>query len=303
MISIMKIQKYLKDSPFDNEERTVAQFRDHACDDARMQRLFDRLDSFTDRFECDIPHTHADKKSNQDRRPRSKSFPYDFNRLGRERSTYLNASDVTLRDGQEYILGSCPYSLDYMNDLFNALIHRNTRVMVALHQKDEKTIESTFWKNKTLQKLSLSDGWKVEHKKEQKKLLAYTDDASIIERTLSLTKGPHTRTITLLHYKGWKDGRAAPSEALLLQLLTRIDEIGGKIWINCKGGNGRTGQVALLHWAKQKIDRARKTGADIKLNIPEMLTELRSQRRKLVSRSAQLQQVYTTLHRYLSETR
>ena len=291
---------------FPNELFPVSQFRARAENSALMEELMDRIDSSTDSVQNNTPHTHADDKKNAARRPRKKSYPYDFNRTGKELSVYLNASDVVLSDGQEYILGSCPYNLSYMNDLFNALVTRCTRVLVSLHQEDETAIESVFWKNSTLSKLALHHGWKVSHD-QSKDTVCYqadTKDAKIVERTLSLTNGVETRSITLLHYVGWKDSRPAPCEKTLIRLIQRIDEIGGKIWINCKGGNGRTGELAAIHWGKQKIDQALKAGkksAQIALNVPEMIGELRSQRRRTVSHTPQLAQIYSTLGKYITK--
>jgi protein-tyrosine phosphatase len=97
---------------------------------------------------------------------------------------------------------------------------------------------------------------------------------------------------------------------LLDKLFKRKDELvldqALPITINCQGGIGRTGVVAITELAKREIDRKKlqaKDGTEIKINIPELIYTVRQlyQGKTLVSNHEQLSQIYYMVGRYYQE--
>ncbi|MBS0634806.1 MAG: hypothetical protein JSR37_05025 [Verrucomicrobia bacterium] len=233
--------------------------------------------------------------------------PFDKNRLGKQiKDLYINASDVRLKD-QNFILSSCPRSLSEVRDYFDGAIARNTQVFVScLKSTEVEDRRNNFWQNKVLKNIRLRDGSKLSQT--SSRVLKTLENSKrntvpqIIESRLLTSKGI---ALTHLHYEGWKDKTAMPSEKLLNLLLDRIYELSPDpkipVAINCKGGVGRTGTVAISLYLRRVVDRELKAGKPlntITVNIPEIIYMLRKERKRMVGIATQLTQIYTVLYAY-----
>lgn len=114
----------------------------------------------------------------------------------------------------------------------------------------------------------------------------------------------------LLHYKNWPDGQfASDLKALdvLFQARDRVLQDPNKpLLVHCKAGIGRTGNIALIDWARMRIKEGLAKGEkldDIQINIPEMFYDLRRFRPKVGSGHKQIAKVYEVLANQYKEIR
>lgn len=255
--------------------------------------------------------------------------PFDYNRSGREiPGFFINASDVKFKGIQNYILAGCPQDKHAVGRYYDVVIKQKASVLITTNQPGEGGGCPAFWTNKVLSQVKLRDGWEIQKLDNKTKVLAEgtkphfpkttknvnklsKDEVKkflprIVERHLVAKKdGEKDRKIIHLHYENWHDRKPAPDLDLLETLLDRRDELhnskGTPIVINCRGGIGRTGTVALADYCRKEIDARLKAGEKldkIRLNIPEMLYRMRQQRSRMVSSPSQLSQAYAQAYTY-----
>lgn len=228
--------------------------------------------------------------------------------LAKKAYTYLfdKGSHVAIPNRQNYILTGSPHGAKMIGNFYDELIKRNVQVILTANQAHESKRCPEFWSNKELKHVKLKDGWQIENIENKTKVHAKgKKDAQIVERVLHLKKGNEVREITHLHYEKWKDKNPAPDTDLLHALLDRKDALHKSkdvpFVINCKAGKGRTGTLAILDYARKEVDAQIANGkklSEVRLNIPEMIYEMRKQRPSLLGRTSQVQQVYTALGLY-----
>ena len=236
-------------------------------------------------------------------------LPYDQYRAGREiPGAYVNGSDVRT-SFQHFLLMGCPKEVCDASAMFDTVIRQRTRLMVSLNESGEAGGRiNTFWKNESLKTFCLRDGWRIENIGERlldqrASLPEGTRIPRLVESTLVARKGDTAVEIRHLHYDGWRDRQAMPSEELLYGLYTRIEELATgpqpPIAINCKGGVGRTGTVAVGLYIRRYIDTCLAEGREPRINIPEIIyREFRKQRAGIVGRPAQFAQIYSLAATY-----
>lgn len=127
----------------------------------------------------------------------------------------------------------------------------------------------------------------------------------VIQYQILVKNKTGSHQLNVLHYKNWPDGKFAPDlQALEVMFQTRdklLPHEDQPLLIHCKAGIGRTGNVALLDWARMRIKKSQEQGVkldDITFNIPEMLYELRRTRPKLGSGHKKIAQVYGVIGQY-----
>ena len=204
---------------------------------------------------------------------------------------------------QKYILAACPSKEKSIAKFYDTCIEKKVRVIITANQVGESGKCPAYWKNKILKELKLSHGWSIEHDKSKKTVLATGKKGSkIVERTLVAKKGSEERKIIHMHYVKWEDRMPSPDVDLLMKLLDRKDEIQKghdvPVAINCKAGRGRTGTIAVADLARKEIDAQLQSGTKldkVRVNIPEMIYEMRKQRPSILGRVSQVQHVYALL--------
>jgi protein tyrosine phosphatase len=227
-----------------------------------------------------------------------------------ETDPIINASDVQM-GGCNYLLFGCPWRASHATVLFDVALQQGVTLFVStLESTDAQDKFNNFWKNDKLALLRSRDGWTITNI--GYRVLAVGEmepegnkEPQIIESTLLATRAGETRTLTHLHYEGWRDRQAMPSEALFHIFQDRIAELQkGKTTpfaINCHGGVGRTGTTALSHYFRQEVDAQLAAGKkldDIEVNIPEVLFKFRLQRKWFLGESGQLANAYSVLGDY-----
>lgn len=231
----------------------------------------------------------------------NKSFPFDINRSGRQfKGLYINASDVRLK-AQNYVLAACPRDRRGANDYYEAALAQDVAVFVsAIKSTEAKSRYNNFWMKDKLHTIALRDRSRILHI--GSKVLKNDGAPQIIETALRTSTG---KKITHLHYDGWGDKRPMPSEKLLGDLLDRITELNPDpevpVAINCRGGVGRTGTIAVSLYLRRFIDSELQAGKKldkIMVNIPEIIYAFRNQRNRIIGNPSQLAQLYTVLADY-----
>lgn len=233
--------------------------------------------------------------------------PFDVNRTGRQfKGLYVNASDVQM-DGQYFIIACCPKNSKELRDYFDAALADNVVVFVsALQSREVKSRKNNFWTRKVLKNVVLRDDVTISHLYSQvlqvKEKSHRNTIPQIIETTLATSDG---REFTHLHYEGWRDKSGMPCEDLLNTLLDRIYELSPDpqvpVAINCKGGAGRSGTIAVSLYLRRYVDAQLAQGValdDIEVNIPEVIYSFRKQRRGIIGAQEQLVQLYSVLSDY-----
>lgn len=124
----------------------------------------------------------------------------------------------------------------------------------------------------------------------------------IVLYTLRAKNKEDSHELHLLHYKNWPDGQfASDLKAIdvLFQARDRLLQDPNKpLLVHCKAGIGRTGNIALIDWARMRIKEKLAKGEkldDIQINIPEMFYDLRRFRPKVGSGHKQIAKVYEVL--------
>lgn len=129
----------------------------------------------------------------------------------------------------------------------------------------------------------------------------------IIERTFSIMRGSKKiRRVTQLHYLHWPDHKQAPDLKALNTLIKRrmklLRNSNRPLVINCQGGKGRTGIVALLECCRNEVENQKAKGVPIKktvLNVAEMIYMMRKFRPKLIEGVSQLSQACRYVAHYI----
>ncbi len=279
----------LKKNNFKKAKELIREIRRRALIDPKMKAL-------------------TTKKSKEHKKNRGRlHHPYDKNRLGKQiKDLYINASDARLKE-QSFIFSSCPRSYSEVRDYFDGALARKTTLFVScLKSTEVRNRSNNFWQNKVLKHIRLRNGSKITQT--SSRVLEILENSKkktvpqIIESKLYCSNGDW---VTHLHYEGWRDKAEMPSERLLNVLLDRIYELNPDpsvpVAINCKGGIGRTGTVALSLYLRRIVDSELKAGkelSEIEVNIPELIYMFRKERKRMIGVPKQLAQIYTVLYTY-----
>jgi protein tyrosine phosphatase len=233
--------------------------------------------------------------------------PYDKYRAGRHiKGLYINATEVNTKY-QNFILAACPRTYGQVRDYLEAAFDEDVAVIVSVLQSFEaKQHRNNFWQNKVLKNIKLRDGTKV--KQTANEILHKKSSGRRSPKIIESSINYGDQACTHLHYDGWKDKGPAPCTELLGLLLDRICELSPDpevpVGINCRGGVGRTGVLAVSLYLRRKVDAELARGVDledISVNIPETIYAFRKIRKSIISTPAQLTQLYTILHEYYTQ--
>jgi protein tyrosine phosphatase len=239
--------------------------------------------------------------------------PFDFNRLGKDvPGVFLDASDVQTAV-QRYFLSSMPRTLKCAQDYWDEILRQGAQVVVSLHEEDE-TWERCydFWKASRISQMTFRDGWELTITNIKTFAIGAFHERwgqpKIIETTYEASQGEEKRTITHLHFDGWRDKSPIPDEGLLCILIRRVEELSPEgeapIAINCHGGIGRTGTLAVIYDLFKEWKELLAIGIPpdrIYMNIPERLYALRKQRQGLIGQPSQFAQIPSVLSKLVSQ--
>jgi protein tyrosine phosphatase len=229
--------------------------------------------------------------------------PFDFNRLGRELpGVFLDASEVQT-SVQTYLLSGLPRTLKTAQDYWDQIIVKGSRVVVSLHETGEaKSRCHDFWKEDRIKEMTFRDGWTLRVTEPPVEDKGQGSGPKIIETTYEASREGEKRTITHLHYDGWVDRSAIPDEDLFSTLVRRIKGLSSDreapIAINCHGGIGRTGTLAVCYDLFKESEQQLATGTTpdkVFVNVPERLYALRKQRASLIGQPTQFSQIPSVL--------
>jgi len=273
---------------FAGEWRTIAALKKQLESPENIVKLFLKVKHCTEVFEQ--KQTAASK---------------NFDKTDKEIDPHsIGVSLFKLENRESYLLGGCPKTIEEAQNTFDVILKEGAPVLISLHQPHEIKNKLSFWANNVLSKLKLRNGWKIENMTEKE--LANTEKKEnedskfqIVESTLLATRNGEKRTLHHFHYIGWENHELVPRLDLMNSLLDQSDKLSPScekpIWINCKGGVGRTGTVALARACRCAIQEQLKQGTkfeDVKINIPLLLYHLREKRAGLLSVAENFVNVY-----------
>jgi hypothetical protein len=228
-----------------------------------------------------------------------------------------------LENSQKMVLVGVPKrQIEDVQRYWEMIVKKNVPLMVSLCSSCQWQEIMPFWKrgkiDRIAEKLKETTGTTIAC--EGKKVLYVGKETvldkgkqrqvKIIERTYTLTdKDGNKRTATHLHYLHWPDHEVAPNLEAFDVLVKRrhelVNNLDAPIAINCQGGIGRTGELALFECFKHEIDHQQKMGKsldEITLNLPETIYGLRQFAPHLCgSEIEQLAQVCQFVDRYYQE--
>ena len=242
------------------------------------------------------------------------SLNHSKKRMRKPPESSLNANDVRMGERRNYLLFSCPKDVKEAGSLFDAALQVGVTLFVSLLESTEAEKKfNNYWQTSQLSQIATADGWTFEVQNKTVLAESLDDQKSantprIIETTIRAKhKEEDERTLTHIHYEGWPDREAMPSEKLFRTLLDRIMELqqGRDVpfAINCHGGVGRTGTTALSHYLQSEVDAQLASHHDpekILVNIPRTLFKFRLQRNGFLGQEAQLVNVYSVLSDYVA---
>lgn len=233
-----------------------------------------------------------------------------------ERETVQNEKQkYMIIENQPFILTGLPKTTNDVEEYFQACCTTDTRLLISAHESTDHPERRThFWLPSELQTLHLKDGWRIDH---QESHLLYRSVhpnqngriPELHETTLHIhTPTGEEKTLTHLHYDGWAD-RQAPSDQVLYSLaLDRMQELnpeGKTVGINCVGGVGRTGNIAICYLQRLLIDRALQAGKaphEIQINIPRLIAQFREKRKIIGSNINHIVSIYSMTEHYFTRT-
>ncbi len=228
--------------------------------------------------------------------------PYDYNRTGKELGIYVNATNITMQDGQRFIIAGLPHDKQCAANYISGAMAQGSAVFVSLHESDDTADRlNGFWKAEATSDMRFYDGSFVV--KTDEKVLYHgkpgiNRDTKVVETTITLSNG---KELTHLHYEGWCDSTPVPDIDLFQKMLARMRELNvldAPIAINCKGGVGRSGFTLLVYALERSIDKMDSLG---NINLIEIIYALRKQRANFFgTEGLSLARLYEVLDNYIS---
>jgi protein tyrosine phosphatase len=228
----------------------------------------------------------------------------------------LNASDVYVSNFGKYVLFGCPRSATEAGFLFDACMQYDVTLFVSLLESHEaKEKYNNYWQEHKLSQIQTPGGWTFSKIKSKVLYEAELEadglhKPQLIKTTIIASNHQGLRRkLTHLHYEGWRDKEAMSSEQLFLSLIKYMgnrqkNKKDKPIAINCHGGVGRTGTLALSYYLKNEIDAYLDQGIspdEIFVNVPDLLFAFRLQRNYFLQQATQLSNLYSVLGDYVFE--
>lgn len=227
---------------------------------------------------------------------------------------YLDAQDVVMGEGRNYLLFSCPLNVHKAGLLFDAALQAGVSLFVSLLESCEATdMFNNYWQPDQLAQIVTPGGWQFMQYGSQavatgNEIIQGMEPPQIIE-TVILAKNVNgeERVLRHLHYEHWVDQTRVPNMPLFQLFLDCIDHLQSQTTapfaINCYGGVGRTGVTALSHYLRREVDSLLERGCDpynTQINIPRLVFEFKKQRSvHFLNYPGQIADVYCILEQYL----
>lgn len=230
----------------------------------------------------------ASRPENQPLNRYSNILPFDDNRCVLGEGGYINASPIALLPGGRPCHIASQGPLEHTIWDFLRLLNQEeigTLVQLTEHVEDGRPKCATYlpepgeeWREGELV-VSVGPWTTLVEVRGQRSCLRERD-LRIVSQAADSGGAPLVQGIKHLHYQHWPD-HGAPDLGLLLHLVRRGEELGGRILAHCSAGVGRTGTF----FGAMALSEARRGGIDI--DPVDVILHLRAQRMYSVQGRAQ----------------
>jgi protein tyrosine phosphatase len=222
-------------------------------------------------------------------------LPHDRTLLTGE-NPYVNANLLSAPSftNFSYIVAQAPLQ-ESIADLFNAMLQKNSRTIVANVMHMETRVRDNYTREKCAnyweQRVPLGGGLELGPAIEVSRVM--DGDQGIIVRKLPIfhQDGKLVHEVTLMHYQNWPDHGAPRPEMfkvfqnMVTERLAKDRQEGfGAAVFHCSAGMGRSGIAVTIQAIRDYIDQERAKGKrphEIDINIAKLFFELRLCRRLL----------------------
>lgn len=197
---------------------------------------------------------------------------------------YLNASRIPALPGSVPNASACIASQAplpaTLGSFFHHLCAENVTTLVNLTPLTERGMVKShaYWPSDPASPLRIDGSWEVRLLWEK----SSTEDAAhgLIWRRLHLAHADATsHELTLLHYTGWQDHNALPTQQINA-LLTAVEEAHGRspptspLWVHCSAGIGRSGTLIGAFLAQQ-LSHSSGDSMELAVHITEYMRQFR----------------------------
>ncbi|XP_033115397.1 tyrosine-protein phosphatase non-receptor type 1-like isoform X2 [Anneissia japonica] len=254
----------------------------------------------TNCFEFNYTTLEARKADNKKRNRYRDVLPYDHSRVKLEvgNSDYINACFVHgKKAGRKYILTQGPKD-NTAGHFWQMVWEQNCKVIVMLNKVIEKGVLKCaqyfpLGGDDNNRSMVFDTNYRVEYISEEVSSF-YTI------RTMKLEHIPTgtSKQVLHFHYTKWPDFGVPQSPAAFLSFLAAVrekggmDGTGGPPVVHCSAGVGRSGSFCLVDTCLAMIE---KDGDDKRVNVMEILLDMRRDRMGLIQTPAQLRFSYLAL--------
>lgn len=236
---------------------------------------------------------------------------------------------VKLPDCQKTLLVPHPHTDKHVGMYFSSAIEHKAKVLITLCSPYEHAEIIPFWEDRQVQdaqgrtvrctKLSekvLYQSPNVATIRDEKRAKLAIEEGGIkpheffpriVERRLLLERDSQQHEAVHLHYENWPDHQEAPDIDALNLLYKHRDSLVGPdevVMLNCKATIGRSGLFFYTDLSRRRISRMAAEGvplSDMKLNIAQMVREVRRFRPVLSGNPTQFGQVFELISRHYDE--
>ncbi|XP_041374625.1 receptor-type tyrosine-protein phosphatase epsilon-like isoform X2 [Gigantopelta aegis] len=238
------------------------------------------------------PYTDSQIPDNRCKNRFAGYYPYNNNRVklsllpNNSHSDYINASYVDAYGKPNYFIASQAPNKGTLPDFWRMIWEQDCGQIVMLTNLVEagKHKCEPYWKDLGLMNVGYFDVVVKD----------ITERADYTVRKIEITqrKSKKCKTFDHYHFTSWPD-HGVPKVLDLLEFFWLTREIPpsrpGPVLVHCSAGIGRTGTYIALHIL---TDEMNKTG---RMNILEMMSKIRDQRKNMVQTKSQYECIFTTM--------
>ena len=229
-------------------------------------------------FETALSHPESNRYAN--------ILALEATRVRLSNNEYINANFVELIEDYKCIATQAPLP-NTADNFWRMIMELDISVIVMLTRLQEsgKAKANCYWpKASNSPFVSACTSFSVQLVREKQ----ISQNTTL--RTLEITENNTKKQVKHIHYMGWPDFGVPTSFREILKILKIVHDTPGIPLVHCSAGVGRAGTfLALLNFQKGQTN-------GMKLNVPEIIGTMRSQRAGAIQTKEQFQFIYNTIN-------